>query len=96
MIFQRSPNWANYSAEYSKQVSDNKRWLLKNVPYYAKWYRFILFWRTSDGAYPALQVDPDWPHPERSLNATNDMMREMISSCIASVFRSGRPYRPSG
>lgn len=84
VIFQRSPNWANYSAEYSKQVSDSKQWLLKNVPYYAKWYRFILFWRTSDGAYPALQVDPAWPHPERSLNAANDFMREMISDYIRS------------
>ena len=41
-------------------------------------------WRTSDGAYPALQVDPAWPHPERSLNATNDMMRQMITDYIAS------------
>jgi 4-hydroxyacetophenone monooxygenase len=84
VIFQRSPNWANYSAEYSKQVSANKKWLLENVPYYSKWYRFILFWRTSDGAYPALQVDPEWPHPERSLNATNDMMRQMITDYIRS------------
>jgi len=84
VIFQRSPNWANYSAEYSKQVSDNKKWLLENIPYYSKWYRFILFWRTSDGAYPALQVDPAWPHPERSLNAANDMMRQMIGDYIRS------------
>jgi 4-hydroxyacetophenone monooxygenase len=84
LIFQRSPNWANYSAEYAKRVSDEKKWLLKQLPYYAKWYRFILFWRTSDGAYPALQVDPDWPHPERSLNATNDMMRQMITDYIRS------------
>jgi len=93
VIFQRSPNWANYSAEYAKQVSDNKKWLLKNVPYYSKWYRFILFWRTSDGAYPALQVDPEWPHPERSLNAANDMMRQRVRHALHLFLRGATHTR---
>ena len=42
-------------------VSEEKRWLLKHLPYYARWYRFLLFWPGSDGLLPSLRVDPDWP-----------------------------------
>ena len=39
------------------------------MPYYARWYRFLLFWPGSDGLMPSLVIDPEWPHPERSVNA---------------------------
>lgn len=90
VVFQRSANWASYNAEYAQPVDEHKKWLLKNVPFYAKWYRFLLFWRTSDGSYPSIQIDPDWPHPDRSLNALNDAMRQFVTSHIESEL-AGRP-----
>ena len=74
-VFQRSPHWAIYNPNYHRSVSDGTKWVLENVPWYARWYRFQLFWGFADGIHAALQVDPDWPHPERSLNATNDRFR---------------------
>ena len=32
---------------------------------------------------PSLVVDPEWPHPERSVNATNDFMREYFTQYMA-------------
>jgi hypothetical protein len=61
------------NARYHTQVSDAKRWLLRHVPSYARWYRFLLFWPGSDGLMPSLVVDPAWPHPERSVNAARTM-----------------------
>src|SRR5262249_32146820 len=52
--------------------------------YYARWYRFLLFWPASDGLMPSLTIDPEWPHPERSLNAMNEFMREYFTQYMAS------------
>ena len=74
-IFQRSPHWVISNPNYHRFVSPGKKWILEHLPYYARWYRFQLFWGFSDGIHGALQLDLDWPHPERALNATNDRFR---------------------
>lgn len=81
-IFQRSPQWARPSPDYHREVGDGTRWLLHHLPFYAAWYRFGLFWRFGDGLHRSLQKDPDWPHPERSLNRTNDRHRQEIARYI--------------
>ena len=81
-VFQRSPAWMIPNPAYHRRVSDGKKWLLKHVPYYGRWYRFLLFWPGSDGLLPSLVIDPEWPHPERSVNAVNDAMREMFTSYL--------------
>jgi 4-hydroxyacetophenone monooxygenase len=60
-----------------------KKWLLAHVPFYARWYRFLLFWPGSDGLMPSLVVDPEWPDQTRSVNATNDAMRAMFTQYMA-------------
>lgn len=75
-VFQRSPCWVSPNPRYHRPVHDDTKWLLKHVPYYARWYRFLLFWPASDGLFPSLVIDPDWPHPDRSVNATNERVRE--------------------
>jgi 4-hydroxyacetophenone monooxygenase len=74
-VFQRQPPWMTPNPRYHARVSDEKRWLLQHVPYYAQWHRFVIFWPASDGILGAVEIDPEWPHPERSVNAINEMMR---------------------
>ncbi len=83
LIFQRSPQWMVPNPRYHARVDEAKKWLLRHVPYYARWYRFLLFWPMADGLIPTLQVDPEWPHPERSVNAMNDFMREYFTQYMA-------------
>ena len=83
VVFQRSPPWMVPNPRYHARVSEAKKWLLRHVPYYARWYRFLLFWPGSDGLMPSLVVDPEWPHPERSVNAMNDFMREYFTQYMA-------------
>ncbi len=83
-VFQRSPAWMFPNPSYHRAVSDGTRWCLKHLPYYGRWYRFLLFWPGSDGLLPTLVIDPDWPHPERSINAANDGMREVFTQWIDS------------
>ncbi len=81
-IFQRSAHWALHNPYYHREVTDAKKWLLKHVPFYAKWYRFRLFWASGDGLHASLFTDPDWPHPERSMSATNDHHRRLFTRYI--------------
>lgn len=83
VVFQRSAPWMVPNPRYHARVGAAKKWLLRHVPYYARWYRFLLFWPGSDGLMPSLVVDPDWEHPERAVNATNDMMRAMFTQFMA-------------
>jgi len=78
-ILQRSPQWMVPNPRYHSRVSQAKKWLLRHVPFYARWYRFLLFYPGSDGLLPTLVIDPEWPHPERSVNAMNDFMREYFT-----------------
>jgi 4-hydroxyacetophenone monooxygenase len=83
IVFQRSPPWMVPNPRYHARVSEAKKWLLRHVPYYARWYRFLQFFPGSDGLLPSLVVDPEWPHPERSLNAVNEGMREFFTQYLA-------------
>jgi 4-hydroxyacetophenone monooxygenase len=90
MIFQRSPHWVVPNPNYHEGVSDGKKWALANIPFYLRWYRFQLFWGFADGLHEALRVDPDWPHPKRSLNAVNEKHRRFMERHIRSEL-AGRP-----
>lgn len=74
-IFQRSPHWAAPFPQFRKAVPEALRFLFREVPLYAAWYRVRLGWTFNDRVHATLQKDPDWPHKERSLNATNDAHR---------------------
>jgi 4-hydroxyacetophenone monooxygenase len=78
VVFQRTPHWAMHNPNYHKAVSEGNIWALKNVPYFSQWLRFQLFWASSDGFHASLQMDPDWPMPDASLNEANHKMRELI------------------
>jgi 4-hydroxyacetophenone monooxygenase len=84
LVFQRSPIWLLPNPKYHDAVSESKKWLLKHIPYYARWYRFILFWPGTDGILPNLKIDPAWPNAERSINAHNESWRQNLVKYIES------------
>lgn len=78
-IYQRTPQWARAIPRYHDPIDDDQQWLLREVPFYAEWFRLTMLWRYGDGLLPTLKRDPDWPHPTRSVNATNERHRvEMV------------------
>jgi 4-hydroxyacetophenone monooxygenase len=81
-VYQRSPQWARPIPRYHDQLSDNAQWLLQELPLYAAWFRFTMLWRYGDGLLPYLHKDPDWPHPQRSLNRVNERHRLEMASHI--------------
>jgi 4-hydroxyacetophenone monooxygenase len=80
--FQRSPQWMFPNPDYHRSMSDEARWCFRHLPYYGRWYRFLLFWPATDGNWDGTFIDPQWPHQERSANAINEFTREMFSDWI--------------
>ena len=81
-IFQRSKQWALPHPRYHDEVSDATRYLMDHVPFYLSWYRLRAFWNFTDRLHPALQIDPHWPHPDRSINAVNERHRVFLTEYV--------------
>jgi len=81
-IYQRSNHWAAPFEQFRKEVPDPIRYLFQEVPLYRQWYRMRLGWVNNDRIHSALHKDPDWEHPERSLNATNDAHRAYFTEYL--------------
>ena len=82
-IFQRTPAWFIPTPNYHDPVAPEVRWLFANVPGYAHWYRFWIFWRNVEGLMPAATVDPDWDAGGRSVSEVNDAVRQLLAGYLA-------------
>lgn len=72
-VLQRSRHWLlpNYCAE----IPAGARWALRHIPHYAEWFRFRAYWFAADGLFANIQIDPNWPHQDRSISAGNEAVR---------------------
>jgi len=84
-IFQRTPHWIIANPNYHRKLSKGKKWVLKNIPFYSRWYRLQLFWGFCDGIHGSLYKDANWKFPERSLNHTNERFRVNMVKHIESI-----------
>ena len=82
IVFQRTPPWIYPSPDYRASVPAGEHWLINHVPYYARWYHFLLFWLDGEGLYASVTKDPAWPHQERSVSAANDALRKLMIRSI--------------
>jgi 4-hydroxyacetophenone monooxygenase len=75
-IFQRSAPWLLPTETYHQSMSAAELWLFREVPFYARWYRFFLFrTRAVDGLLPFMYSDPGWSGPPGTIGAANEMLR---------------------
>ncbi len=81
-VFQRSAPWMFENPIYHENVPEGTKWCLQHLPFYTRWFRFLIFWPACDGAYDTVFVDPNWPHQERSVNEMNDFVYQMFSDYI--------------
>ncbi len=82
-VFQRSASWMFPNPKYHAKVGEGKKWVLKHLPYYARWYRFLLFWPAVDALLPALEIDPDWENKDVTLNAMHQGIHDVFTSYLA-------------
>ncbi|MBV8463800.1 MAG: NAD(P)/FAD-dependent oxidoreductase, partial [Acidimicrobiales bacterium] len=81
-VFQRTAQWMFPNPNYHAKVGPGVRWALKHLPFYGRWYRFLLFWPGCDKGLAAARVDPDYPDPQRAVSETNEVTRQMFTDWI--------------
>jgi 4-hydroxyacetophenone monooxygenase len=84
-VFQRTPPWMSPTPEYFAEIPAEKHWLLNHVPYYAKWYRFWMFWRTAEGLLAAVKRDPAWNDQTLAVSARNDELRQLLTAYLGEM-----------
>jgi len=83
-IFQRTAQWMFPNPNYHEPVGSGVQWALRHLPFYGRWYRFLLFWPGCDKGLAAAIVDPDWPDQQRAVSQANDLARMMFTEWITS------------
>lgn len=83
-VFQRTAQWMFPNPMYHDPVPDGARWALENLPGYARWYRFLLFWPGADKGLDAARVDPGYPDQQHAVSEINALARMMFTEWITS------------
>lgn len=83
-VFQRTAQWMFPNPNYHAKVGSGVQWALRHLPFYGRWYRFLLFWPGCDTGLAAARIDPDWPDQQSSVSAANDLARMMFTEWITS------------
>ncbi|HMC39890.1 MAG TPA: NAD(P)/FAD-dependent oxidoreductase [Acidimicrobiales bacterium] len=83
-VFQRTAQWMFPNPNYHAAVEPGVRWALRHLPFYGRWYRFLIFWPACDHGLAAARVDPDYPDQQRAVSAVNEFTRQHFSEWIES------------
>ena len=81
-VFQRSAPWMFENPHYHDEVGEGVRWAMRHLPFYGRWYRFLLFWPGCDGGLPPMRIDPDWPHQDTSISELNEATRQVFTQYL--------------
>jgi len=83
-VFQRTAQWMFPNPHYHAKVGPGVPWAIRHLPFYGRWYRFLLFWPACDGSLPGARIDPEWPDQQRAVSARNDETRQLFTAWITS------------
>ncbi len=82
-IFQRTAQWMFPNPAYHNSVGAGVRWALEHLPFYGRWYRFLIFWPGCEKGLEAARVDPDYKgDPVVAISDLNDGARLMFTDWI--------------
>ena len=66
-VFQRTAQWMFPNPGYHDKVGPGVQWALRHLPFYGRWYRFLLFWPWCDKGLDVARVDPDYPDQQKAI-----------------------------
>lgn len=103
-VIQRSAQWMFPNPGYHDAVGDGDRWAMRHLPFYGRWFRFLVMWPMTDQGLAVAKVDPTWEHQERSVSEVSELAREMFTDWIKSQVGDDEelladvvpPYPPTG
>ena len=83
-VFQRTAQWMFPNPNYHAEIGPGVQWALRHLPFYGRWYRFLLFWPGCDKGLEAARVDADYPDQQKAVSEINEITRIMFTEWIAS------------
>ena len=84
IVFQRTAQWMFPNPNYHEEVGPGVQWALRHLPFYGRWYRFLIFWPGCDKGLDAARVDPDYPDQDTAVSEINEITRIMFTEWITS------------
>ncbi|OBK15523.1 flavin-containing monooxygenase [Mycobacterium asiaticum] len=83
-VFQRTAQWMFPNPMYHDQVGEGVRWAMRHLPFYGRWYRFLLLWPGADKGLNAARADPNYADQDYAVSDINAAARMMFSQWITS------------
>lgn len=84
-IFQRTPQWMFPNPNYHRAVPEGDAWAMRHLPFYTRWFRFLMFYPAAGLSIENSRVDPDYDDSDgRAISAMNAMTREWFGGWITS------------
>ncbi|KUI09177.1 4-hydroxyacetophenone monooxygenase [Mycobacterium lehmannii] len=81
-VYQRTAQWMFPNPMYHKEVGDGTRWAMEHLPFYSRWYRFLLLWPGADKGLDAARVDPAYQQGDYAVSDMNAAARMMFTDWI--------------
>ena len=88
-VYQRTAQWMFPNAMYHDEVGDGMRWAMRHLPFYGRWYRFLVLWPGSDKGLDAARGDPDYADQDYAVSDINAAARMMFTHWITSQVGEG-------
>ncbi len=77
-VFQRTAQWMFPNPMYHDEVGDGVRWAMRHLPFYGRWYRFLVLWPGSDKGLDAAEGDPNYADQDYAVSDINAAARMMF------------------
>jgi 4-hydroxyacetophenone monooxygenase len=89
-IYQRTPQWMFPNPIYRTAVPAGDRWALRHLPFYARWFRFLMTYPGISSGTAAYRFDPEDPGDGYAVNQANAGWRQHLEAWITGQL-DGRP-----
>ncbi len=103
LIFQRTAQWMFPNPVYHAAVPAGDRWAMRHLPFYGRWFRFLMVWPGIGMGVESYRRDPEFddsdghainPHSERRRVALTQWITSQLGDRADLVEKSVPPYPP--
>ena len=82
-IFQRTTQWMLPNPLYHAKVPPGDRWAMRHLPFYARWFRFVMLYPGIAMGTEGYRIDPDFRASEGiAINEENELRRKQLVAWI--------------
>jgi 4-hydroxyacetophenone monooxygenase len=94
-IFQRTAQWIIHNPIYHARVPDGDRWALRHLPFYGRWYRFIMTFPGISAGVEPYRIQPGHHDPSsHSVNPVHAQRADILLAWMKSMIEERPDLEP--